>query len=78
LIDYLLLYVPLKNFSLYGDVTITGEGLQNLGFARRSGRDLYRAIPDVTRSLGFSGLIPMDHPHLVASYDTQRDVEDLF
>jgi hypothetical protein len=31
LIDYLLLYVPLKNFHLYGDVTITGEGLQNLG-----------------------------------------------
>jgi hypothetical protein len=30
LIDYLLFYVPLKNFSLNGDVTITGEGLQNL------------------------------------------------
>jgi hypothetical protein len=32
LIDYLLFYIPLKNFSLniqYGD--ITGEGLQNLG-----------------------------------------------
>jgi hypothetical protein len=31
LIDYLLFYVPLKNISLYGDVTIAGEGLQNLG-----------------------------------------------
>jgi hypothetical protein len=33
LIDYLRFYVPLKNFSLnkYGDVTIAGEGLQNLG-----------------------------------------------
>jgi hypothetical protein len=33
LIDYLLFHVTLKNFSfhLYGDVTITGEGLQNLG-----------------------------------------------
>jgi hypothetical protein len=32
LVDYLLFYVPLKSFSLiYGDVTITGEGLQNLG-----------------------------------------------
>jgi hypothetical protein len=30
LIDYLLFYVPLKIFHLYGDVTITGEGLQNL------------------------------------------------
>jgi hypothetical protein len=25
LIDYLRFYVPLKNFSLYGDVTIAGE-----------------------------------------------------
>jgi hypothetical protein len=32
LIDYLRFYVLLKNFShLYGDVTIAGEGLQNLG-----------------------------------------------
>jgi hypothetical protein len=32
LIDCLLLYIPLKNFSFkYGDVTIAGEGLQNLG-----------------------------------------------
>jgi hypothetical protein len=32
LIDYLRVYVPLKNFSLkYGDVTIAGEELQNLG-----------------------------------------------
>jgi hypothetical protein len=32
LIDYSVFYVPLKNISLkYGDITITGEGLQNLG-----------------------------------------------
>jgi hypothetical protein len=32
MINYLLFYIPLKNFSLiYGDVTITGKGLQNLG-----------------------------------------------
>jgi hypothetical protein len=30
MIDYLMFYVPLKNIS-YGDVTIAGEGLQNLG-----------------------------------------------
>jgi hypothetical protein len=30
LIDYLLFYIPLKNFS-HGDVTITDEALQNLG-----------------------------------------------
>jgi hypothetical protein len=29
--DYLRFYVPLKNFSLIWDVTIAGEGLQNLG-----------------------------------------------
>jgi hypothetical protein len=26
-----------KSFHLYGAVTIAGEGLQNLGYARRSG-----------------------------------------
>jgi hypothetical protein len=31
LTDYLLFYVPLKNFSVFGDVTITGEELQYLG-----------------------------------------------
>jgi hypothetical protein len=31
LIDYLRFYVPLKNFHLYGDITIAGEGLENLG-----------------------------------------------
>jgi hypothetical protein len=31
LIDYLLLYIPIKHFFLYGDVTIADEGLQNLG-----------------------------------------------
>jgi hypothetical protein len=47
---------------VYGDVTITGEGLQNLGLCSGAqgllaGRDLYRATPAVTRDLGFSGLI---------------------
>jgi hypothetical protein len=32
LVSWLRFYVPLNNFSLiYGDVTIAGEGLQNLG-----------------------------------------------
>jgi hypothetical protein len=30
LIDYLRFYIPLKNFGLYGDLTIAGEGLQDL------------------------------------------------
>jgi hypothetical protein len=31
MIDYVRFYVPLKNFSRKGDVTIAGERLQNLG-----------------------------------------------
>jgi hypothetical protein len=62
-------------FHLYGDVTIAGEGLQNLGLcsalrAFEQGKDLYRATPAVTWDLGFSGLI--------AFYDTRGCVEDLF
>jgi hypothetical protein len=55
----------------YGDVTITGEGLQNLGLCSAlralelgGPRGLYRATPAVTRDLG--------------RYDTQGDVKDLF
>jgi hypothetical protein len=35
---YFLFYVPLKNvYTLYGDVTIAGEGLQNSGpFSREA------------------------------------------
>jgi hypothetical protein len=49
-------------FHLHGDVTIAGEGLQNLGLLLGAqglwaGRNLYRATPAVTRDLGFSGLI---------------------
>ena len=39
LIDYLLFYVLLRIFHLNGDVTITGEKLQNLGL-----RSALRAI----------------------------------
>jgi hypothetical protein len=55
-------------FHLYGDVTIAGEGLQNLGlcsalraFEQRG--DLYRATPPVTRDLGFFGLIRRTAPY---------------
>jgi hypothetical protein len=49
-------------FHLYGDVTITGEGLQNLGRcsvlrAFSAGRDPYRATFAVTRGIGFSDLM---------------------
>jgi hypothetical protein len=59
LIDYLLLYVPLKNFSLiwrryhcrWRAVKFRPMvGAQGLW----AGRDLYRATPTVTRNFGFS------------------------
>jgi hypothetical protein len=43
-----------------------------------AGRDLHRATPAVTRDLGFSGLIRKGPPYLVASKDTQGDMENLF
>jgi hypothetical protein len=39
---------------------------------------VYRATPAVTRNIGFSCLVGRRPPHLVVSYDTHRDVEDLF
>jgi hypothetical protein len=86
LIDYLRFYVPLKNISLVWRhhhcwwraakfrPMLSAQGL-------RAGRDLYCATPAVTRNLGFSGLIRRTAPFsrlLVDSYDTRRDVEDLF
>jgi hypothetical protein len=82
LIDYLRFYVPLSIFHLYGDVTIAGEGLQNLGLC------------SALRAFEQGGIFIMPHllwhgtsvfpvssegpPYLVAFYDTQGDVEDLF
>jgi hypothetical protein len=78
--DYLWFYVPFKNVLLiYGDVTIAGEGLQNLG--------LYSAL----RAFEQGGIFFVPHllcyeasifpvslegqPHLVTSYNTRGDVE---
>jgi hypothetical protein len=67
LIDYLLLYVPLKNCSLIWRrhhcrwraakfrPMLSAQGLW-------AGRDLYRATPSVTRDLSFSGLIRRTAP----------------
>jgi hypothetical protein len=66
LIDYLLFYVSLKNFSLIWRRHRAAKfrpmvGAQGLW----AGRDLCRATPTVTRNLGFSGLIrrtaPINH-----------------
>jgi hypothetical protein len=52
---------PTQEFHLYGDVTITGEGLQNSVCSALSAF-LYRAIPAVTVDLGFSCLIRRTAP----------------
>ena len=70
LIDWLIIHCFTSRsriFHLYGDVTITGEGLQNLGLcsalrAFEQGGIFYRATPAVTRGLGFSGLIRRTAP----------------
>jgi hypothetical protein len=67
--SYLRFYVPLKKFFTYIEV----EGLQNLGLCSALRAFEQGGIFAVTRDLGFSGLV-----HLVASYDTRGDVEDLF
>jgi hypothetical protein len=57
-------------FHLYGDITITGEGLQNLGlcsalkaFFQGGIFIMIHATPAVTRDHGFSGLIRMTAPN---------------
>ena len=64
-------------FLSYENVIIVGEGLQSLSYARHpwscgigAGRDLYRATPAVTRSLGLSSLTWRTAP-LVTSDDKQ-------
>jgi hypothetical protein len=70
-IDWLIIYgftSRSRIFHLYGNVTIAGEGLQNLGLCSAlrafdwAVRDLYRAIPAMTRDLSFSGLIRRTAP----------------
>jgi hypothetical protein len=64
LIDYLLFYVRLRIFHLYGVVTIAGEGLQNLGLC------------SALRAFEQGGIFIV--PHLLWHGDTRGDVEDLF
>jgi hypothetical protein len=79
----LLFYVPLKRFfHLYGDVTITGEGLQNLGlflalWAFEQGGIFIVDHTCCDTGSWFLWSHPMDYPHSVASYNTQGDTEDL-
>jgi hypothetical protein len=49
-------------FHLYGDVTVAGEGLQNLGLCSALRAFEQVGSPAVTRDLGFSGLIRRTAP----------------
>jgi hypothetical protein len=68
-------------FHLYGDVTIAGEGLQNLGLCSALRAFKQGGIFIVPHLLwhGTSGfpVTPEEAPHSVASYDTRRGEEDL-
>jgi hypothetical protein len=72
-------------FHLYGDVTTAGEGLQNLenlGLCSTLKAFEQVRIFIVPHQLWHeASVFPVSSegpPHLVASYDTQGDVEDLF
>ena len=69
-------------FHLYGDVTITGEGLQNLGLCSALRAFEQGGIFIVPHPLRHgASVFPVSSegpPCLVASYDTQWDVEYLF
>jgi hypothetical protein len=77
LIDYLPFYVH-----LYEDITITGEGLQNLGLCsalRAFKQGGIFIVPHLLRH--GATVLPTSSegpPHSVAFYDTQGDVENLF
>jgi hypothetical protein len=69
-------------FHLYVDVTITGEGLQNLSLCSALGAFEQRGIFIVPHQLRHGvSVFPVSSegpPHSVTSYDTQGDVDNLF
>jgi hypothetical protein len=69
-------------FHLYGDVTIAGEGQQNLGLCsalRAFEQGGVFIMPHLLRHGTSVFLVSSEGPpHLIASYDTLGDVEDLF
>jgi hypothetical protein len=83
--DWLIIYgftSRSRIFHLYGDVTIAGEGLQNLGLCSALMAFEQGRIFIVPHLLWHgTSVFPVSSegpPHLVASYDTRGDVEDLF
>jgi hypothetical protein len=81
LIDYFTVLRPAQEFFyLYGDVTITGEGLQNLGLCSAPRAFEQGGIFIVPHLLwhGWTSVFPVASegpPHSVANYDT-HGIED--
>jgi hypothetical protein len=69
-------------FHLYGDVTIAGEGLQNLGLCSALRAFEQGGIFIVPHLLWHrTSVFPVSSegtPHSIASYDSQEDADDLF
>jgi hypothetical protein len=83
--DWLIIYSFTSRsriFHLYGDVTIAGEGLRNLGLCTALRTFEEGGIFIVPHMLWHvTSVFPVlseGPPHSVASYDTHGDVEDLF
>jgi hypothetical protein len=69
---------PPQEFFIYMETSpLPVKDCKTQAYAQRSGRDLYRVTPAETRDLGFP-VSSGGPPHLVASYETQGDVDDLF
>jgi hypothetical protein len=82
MIDYLLFTSCSRIFHLYGEVTITGEGLQNLDLCSALRAFEQGGIFIVPHLLWhWASVFPVSSeglPQSVAFYNTQGDVEDLF
>jgi hypothetical protein len=85
MIDWLIIYgftLRSRIFHFYGDVTIAGEGLQNLGLCSALRAFVQGGVFIVSHLLWHeASVFPVSSegpPNLVASNDTRGDVEDLF
>jgi hypothetical protein len=71
-----------QEFFTYGDVTIPGEGLSNFGLfsaLRAFEQGGIFIVPDPLRhGASVFPVLSEGPPHLIASYDLQRGVKDLF
>jgi hypothetical protein len=69
-------------FHLYGEVTITGKGLKNLSLCATLRAFQHGGIFIVPHLLWHrASVFPVSSkgpPHLIASYNSQGDAEDLF